>query len=75
MAKASDPLIRFGAAVRTARTAARLTQEAYAERCELSVPYISNIERGTQEAGLMVIGKLAAGLGLQGSQLLRRAKL
>lgn len=66
---------RLGGAVRRTRIAAQLSQEAYAERCELSARYVSNIERGTQEPGFSTMIKLARGLGLRPSGLLHKAGL
>jgi len=53
---------RFGAHVRTLREARRLTQEALAERSELSVDAIRRIERGAFSPSLNTLAGLAKGL-------------
>lgn len=55
---------RFGDAVRVARTTAGLTQEELAERAGLDRSYIGGVERGDRNPTLMVIEKIAGGLGI-----------
>jgi transcriptional regulator with XRE-family HTH domain len=55
---------RFGAHVRKLRRARRLTQEALAERSELSVDAVRRIERGRLSPTLETLKKLATGLNL-----------
>ncbi len=68
-------LQNLGAVLRRARLRGGWTQEAFAERCDLSVNYISNLEHGKQEPGLQVLAKLSAGLATRPSAILRRAGL
>ncbi|WP_426755790.1 helix-turn-helix domain-containing protein [Myxococcus sp. Y35] len=53
---------RFGDHVRKLRTSRELTQEALAERSDLSVDAIRRIERGSFSPSLDTLGKLARGL-------------
>ena len=53
----------FGANVRRYRLAARLSQEAVAERMGVDRAYISGIERGQQNATLLTIWHAAQALG------------
>ncbi len=55
---------RFGNAVRVARTTAGLTQEELAERAGLDRSYIGGVERGDRNPTLIVIEKIAGGLGI-----------
>lgn len=68
----SELLADLGAAVRRARQKGGWSQETFAERCDLSTRYISNLERGTQEPGLFALRRVAAGAGVKVSALLRR---
>ncbi len=49
MSQRHRTLTRFGLNVRRCREAARLSQEALAEKAELDRTYISAIERGTMD--------------------------
>jgi transcriptional regulator with XRE-family HTH domain len=62
---------RFGARVRSLRTALGLSQEQVAERADLHWVYVSGIERGRRNPGLNTIGKLARALGVTPDALLR----
>lgn len=48
-----------------------LTQESLAAKCDLSVSYISMLERGQRSPPLSTLGVLAAALGKRGWELLR----
>jgi transcriptional regulator with XRE-family HTH domain len=52
----------LGRAVRELRTARGLTQEALAEAAGLHPRYISDIERGRRNVGIVNLAKLAAAL-------------
>lgn len=58
---------RFGERLRELRNEKRLTQEALAEKCDISVEFISNIERGVNAPSFDVIEKLAAALKVKES--------
>jgi transcriptional regulator with XRE-family HTH domain len=53
---------KFGAHVRVLRQARQLTQEALAERSDLSVDAVRRIERGGFSPSLDTLHKLSAGL-------------
>lgn len=61
----------FGALVRQLRTARGLTQEALAERTELSVSYIGFIERGENVPTLTIVLNLADALKVDAADLVR----
>ena len=52
----------IGSRIRALRKQHGWTQEALAERADLSVPFLSHIERGKKSAGLSTLIKLAAAL-------------
>lgn len=58
----SDSAFRIGAAIREARTQARLTQEALAERCGLSRSMIVAIEAGNKAIRVGALIDCAAAL-------------
>ncbi len=62
--------IAFGRELRKLRLQKHLTQEKLAELVDLSVPYISHLERGTKKASLTVLVRLAESLGVTVDQLL-----
>jgi transcriptional regulator with XRE-family HTH domain len=62
---------KFGAVVRSLREKRGLTQEALAERAEVSATYIGYIERGDNVPTLIVILQIAAALGVRPAELLR----
>jgi transcriptional regulator with XRE-family HTH domain len=53
------------------RKAAKLTQEALAERAGLSARYVSSIERAVVSASVTVLGRLAAALNVDPCELIR----
>ena len=61
----------FGALVRQLRTDRGLTQEALAERTELSVSYIGFIERGENVPTLTIVLNLADALKVDAADLIR----
>ena len=54
----------FGARVRQLRTERGLTQEEFADLVGLDRTYISGIERGVRNVGLLNIERIAKGLGV-----------
>lgn len=56
---------QFGAHIRSLRTAAGMSQEAFADKCGLDRTYISGIERGVRNPTLEVINVLAKGLNVK----------
>jgi transcriptional regulator with XRE-family HTH domain len=69
MADAKDILERFGQHLRTLRLAKGLSQEGFAELCDLDRTYVSGIERGERNVSLRNLEVLANGLGLSLSDL------
>lgn len=62
--------VRFGAAVRRAREAQKLSQDRLAEIAGLSQRYVSELERGKNSPTLTVILQLCQALGISPSALL-----
>ena len=62
--------IQIGEQVRIAREQAKLTQEALAERIEVSPQYISDLERGVVGIALTTLKKLCCALGVSSDQIL-----
>lgn len=63
-------LKRFGRAVRAAREQRGLAQEALAEAAELSRNYISDIERGVRNPGLVAVIRVARALDTSVGELI-----
>lgn len=63
----------FGAAVRHFRTTLGISQEALAERSDLHRTYISGIERGERNVGLINVYRLAVALKVPASELFATA--
>jgi len=61
-ASAAKLLKTFGRSVRSLRKQRGLSQETLAEACGLSRNYISDIERGVRNPGLLVLVGLARAL-------------
>lgn len=62
--------IQIGEQVRIAREQAKLTQEALAEKIEVSPQYISDLERGVVGIALPTLKKLCNTLGVASDQIL-----
>ena len=72
MAAVSEPgLAAIGTRVRALREAQRLSLRDLAERSGVSAPMLSQVERGETSPTLQVAARIAAGLELRLSQLLR----
>ena len=65
-----EVLRAFGAALRTARTRAAVTQEELAERAGLHRTYVGAVERGERNVSLLNIISLAEGLACRPADLL-----
>ena len=68
-------LIAFGLNVRRRREALDLTQEVLAEKADLDQTYISGIERGLRNPGIVNVGKLSKALRLTTSELCKGVDL
>jgi transcriptional regulator with XRE-family HTH domain len=62
----------FGSLIRELRAKRGLTQEALAERTELSVSYIGFIERGENVPTLTIVLNLAEALDIDAADLVRQ---
>src|SRR3954449_11987876 len=71
MAAAVEPLPAIGPRVKALREAMDLSLRDLAVRSGVSAPMLSQVERGETSPTLAVAGKIAGGLGLRLSQLLR----
>jgi transcriptional regulator with XRE-family HTH domain len=63
--------VRFGKALRQRRNKIGVSQEAFADMCELDRTYIGGIERGERNVALVNIEKLAKTLRISISELFR----
>src|SRR3954469_2946461 len=71
MAVAVEPLPAIGPRVKALREAMDLSLRDLAMRCGVSAPMLSQVERGETSPTLQVAARIAAGLELRLSQLLR----
>ncbi len=63
---------RFGELIRNLRLAAGLSQESFADLCDLHRTYIGAIERGEKTVTIETAKKLADGLGISLTELFKR---
>jgi len=63
----------FARNLRRSRHAKGLSQEALAHDAEIDRTYISSLERGVYSASIDTVAKLAAVLGVEPDELLRRS--
>jgi len=61
--------------VRELRLAGRMTQMEFAEKADLSLNYVGEIERGEKMVSLETIVRLSTALGLKGAELMAKAGL
>jgi transcriptional regulator with XRE-family HTH domain len=66
-----DIRIRFGKALRRRREKLGVSQEAFADMCQLDRTYVGGIERGERNVALVNIEKIAKTLRLSIAQLFR----
>ena len=64
----------FAIAIEECRAELSVSQEELAESADLSLSYVSLLERGQRNLTVYSAAKLAAALGLQTSQLVLRAE-
>ncbi len=69
MPKRNGILAALGANVRRQRDVRGLTQEKLAEKSGLDPTYISGIERGLRNPGIVNVARLAKALGLSTAEL------
>ena len=63
--------VSFGKAVRQRRHKLEVSQEAFADLCDLDRTYIGGIERGERNVALVNIQKIARALRISISELVR----
>ncbi|MCZ2498931.1 helix-turn-helix domain-containing protein [Xylophilus sp. Kf1] len=68
-------LIALGKAIRELRVMQRVSQEDLAHRASLDRSYMSSIERGVQNPGVMIVIKIASALGVPASAVFLQAGL
>lgn len=66
-----DIRVRFGKALRQRRNNLGVSQEAFADMCDLDRTYIGGIERGERNVALVNIEKLAKTLRISISELFK----
>ncbi len=64
----------LGRVIRELRESQGISQEELADRCGLHRTYMGGIERGERNPSYQNILRVAAGLGVKGSELLARAE-
>ncbi|HYD32876.1 helix-turn-helix transcriptional regulator [Azospirillum sp.] len=62
---------QFGRILRELRSSKGLSQEELAHRADMSVPYLSDLERGRSAPSLSMLVDLARGLGVHPADLLK----
>ena len=73
---ANDPvLIALGAAIRRSRLARGISQEELAHRSAIDRSYMSSIERGGQNPGLVSIVLIARAMDMTVTELMAEAEL
>ena len=66
---------RFGETVRALRLKDGLSQMVLAEKADLTLNYVGEVERGEKLASIETVVRLAKALGLTGAQLMADAGL
>ena len=64
-----DVRARLGANIRRLREDLAVSQEAFADACEIDRTYISGIERGRRNPTIAVVARIADALGVDISRL------
>lgn len=73
---ANDPvLVALGAAIRRSRRVRGISQEELAHRSEIDRSYMSSIERGGQNPGVVSVARIARALEMSISELMAEADL
>lgn len=68
-------LVAFGLAVRERRLELGISQEALADDAAIDRSYMSSIERGLQNIGIVLAARIAAALKLSLAELVSKAAL
>ena len=69
-----DLLVAFGQTVRKIRLSKDISQEKFADMCDLHRTYISDIELGKRNVSLENIGKMANALDMSISKLFQEVE-
>ncbi|TXH62966.1 MAG: XRE family transcriptional regulator [Burkholderiaceae bacterium] len=73
---ANDPaLVALGAAIRRCRRAQGISQEELAHRSAIDRSYMSSIERGGQNPGILSVLRVAHAMNLTMTELMAEAEL
>lgn len=73
---ANDPvLVALGAAIRRSRLAQGISQEELAHRSSIDRSYMSSIERGGQNPGVMSVVRIARAMDMTMTELMAEAEL
>ena len=68
-------LVALGQAIRAARLERGISQEELAVRVVIDRSYVSSIERGAQNPGVVSLLRIADALGMTAAELFAQAKL
>ena len=71
----SPALVSLGAAIRAARIERGVSQEELAHRAAVDRSYLSSIERGAQNPGIVSILRVTAALEMTATELFAEAEL
>ena len=71
----SPALVAFGLAVQAKRAEIGVSQEGLADAAGIDRSYLSSIERGLQNVGLVLADKIAGALEVSLAELIAEAKL
>lgn len=69
-----DVRVRVGLNVQRLRRDKGLSQEELAERAEMHQTYLSGVERGVRNASVVVLARVAKGLGVDVEELFRKRR-
>lgn len=73
---ANDPaLVALGAAIRRCRRAQGVSQEELAHRSAIDRSYMSSIERGGQNPGILLVRRVAHAMDMTMTELMAEAEL
>jgi transcriptional regulator with XRE-family HTH domain len=68
-------LVAFGTAIRERRRAQGISQEALAHEAGIDRSYMSSVERGGQNVGLVLAAQIAKALDTTLAELMRTARI
>jgi transcriptional regulator with XRE-family HTH domain len=71
----TEELKALGQNIRTLRRSLKLSQEAFAETCDLHRTYVCDIERGARNVSFCSLLKIAHGLGTTISEITRNVDI